>query len=51
MIGIFWLVVRIVPEVMEPVEEVLYLLTGEELDLAAALNVDREPPESPDPSD
>lgn len=41
MVLIFWLVVRIVPEVMEPVEEVLYLATGQEYDLAAALNVDR----------
>ncbi len=43
MVVIFWLVVREVPEVMQPVEEVLYLLTGEELDLAEALNVEREP--------
>lgn len=42
MMLIFWLVVRILPEVMQPVEEVLYLLTGEEYDLAEALNVDRE---------
>lgn len=45
MVAIFWLVVRVVPEVLEPVEEVLYLLLGEELDLAEALNVDREPSE------
>jgi len=42
MLLIFWLIVRILPEVMQPVEEVLYLLTGEEYDLAEALNVDRE---------
>jgi hypothetical protein len=36
---------------MDPVEEVLYLLTGEELDLAEALNVDREPAESSEPAD
>jgi len=42
MLLIFWLVVRELPEVMQPVEEVLYLLTGEEYDLAAALNVDTE---------
>jgi archaeosortase A (PGF-CTERM-specific) len=51
MVLIFWLVVREVPEVMDPVEEVLYLLTGEELDLAEALNVDREPAESSGPAD
>ncbi len=45
MVVIFWLVVREVPEVMQPVEEVLYLLTGEEIDLAEALRVEREPPE------
>jgi len=46
MVVIFWLVVREVPEVMDPVEEVLYLATGEEYDLAAALNVDRAPAEA-----
>ncbi|MFC7071601.1 archaeosortase A [Halovenus rubra] len=51
MVIIFWLVVREVPEVMDPVEEVLYLLTGEELDLAAALNVDRETGESTESTD
>jgi archaeosortase A (PGF-CTERM-specific) len=51
MVAIFWLVVKIVPEVMEPVEEVLYLLTGEELDLAAAMNVDRESSDSAEFSD
>lgn len=40
MLFIFWLVIREVPEVMEPVEEVLFLLTGEEYDLAGALNMD-----------
>jgi len=40
MVLILWLVIRILPEVMEPVEDVLFLLTGEEYDLAAALNVD-----------
>lgn len=44
MLVIFWLVVRELPEVMQPVEEVLYLVTGEEYDLAAALNVDEESP-------
>mgnify|MGYP000072965210 CR=1 FL=1 len=40
MLLIIWLVVRIVPEVMEPIEDVLYLLTGKEHDLAGALNLD-----------
>lgn len=40
MVLIFWLVIREVPEVMDPVEEVLFLLTGNEYDLAAAFNLD-----------
>jgi archaeosortase A (PGF-CTERM-specific) len=47
MILIIWLMVRIVPEVMGPIEDILYLLTGEEYDLAGALNVDA-PPEAAD---
>lgn len=45
MVLIIWLVVRIVPEVMQPIEDVLYLLTGEEHDLASALDLgdDAEP--------
>lgn len=42
MILIILLMVKIIPEVMEPIEDLLYLLTGEEHDLAAALNVDTE---------
>jgi archaeosortase A (PGF-CTERM-specific) len=42
MIAIFWLVVRVVPEVLGPVEDAIYLLTGRELDLAAALDVEIE---------
>lgn len=42
MVLIIWLVVRIVPEVMEPIEDLLYLLTGEEYDLASALNLDAD---------
>ena len=40
MLLIIWLLVRIVPEILEPLEDVLYLLTGKEHDLAAALNLD-----------
>jgi len=39
MVLIIWLVVRIVPEVMGPIEDLLYLLTGEEYDLASALDI------------
>jgi hypothetical protein len=49
MVLIIWLVLRIVPEVMEPLEDVLYLLTGEEYDLSSALNLDGE--SQPDPAD
>jgi archaeosortase A (PGF-CTERM-specific) len=51
MVFIFWLVVREVPEVMDPVEDVLYLLTGEEYDLAEALNINRETSPEPEPAD
>jgi archaeosortase A (PGF-CTERM-specific) len=40
MILIIWLVTREVPEVMQPVEDVLYLLTGQEYDLAGALGIE-----------
>jgi len=45
MLLIFWLVVRVLPEVMQPVEEVIYLLTGEEYDLAAALDLEQDEPQ------
>ncbi|QLG50345.1 archaeosortase A [Natrinema halophilum] len=37
LLGITYLVVRILPEVLEPLEDVLYVLTGSEYDLADAL--------------
>lgn len=37
LLGITYLVVRILPEVLEPLEDVLFVLTGSEYDLAAAL--------------
>jgi len=40
MVLILWLVIRVLPEVMGPVEDVLFLLTGEEYDLASALDID-----------
>jgi archaeosortase A (PGF-CTERM-specific) len=49
MILIFWLVLRELPEVVGPVEDVLYLLTGTEYDLAGAL--DMGPESSPEPAD
>lgn len=46
LIAITLLVVRLVPEVMEPLEEVLFVLTNREIDLAAALG--EEPASSAD---
>jgi len=51
MIVIFWLVVRELPEVMQPVEDVLYLITGEEYDLAGALNLDGDDEGQPTAAD
>ena len=41
LVGITWLVVREVPEVLTVLEDAIYLLTGREYDLQAALDVDR----------
>ncbi len=51
MIFIIWLIIRIVPEVMDPIEDVLYLLTGKEHDLAGALNIEKSPDPEPQPAD
>jgi archaeosortase A len=40
LVGITFLVVKLLPEVLEPLEEVLFVLTGTEYDLAAALGTD-----------
>jgi len=40
MIFVLWLVLREVPEVIRPVEDALFLLTGREYDLAGALDMD-----------
>ncbi|RZV08534.1 archaeosortase A (PGF-CTERM-specific) [Natrinema hispanicum] len=40
LLGITYLVVRLLPEVLEPLEEVIYILTGTEYDLADALGTD-----------
>ncbi|OAQ52830.1 archaeosortase A [Natrinema mahii] len=37
LLGITYIVIRILPEVLEPLEDVLYILTGTEYDLADAL--------------
>lgn len=50
MIFVLWLVLREVPEVLGPVEDVLYLLTGTEYDLAGALDMGTDRP-APDPAD
>ncbi|MFC3956876.1 archaeosortase A [Halovivax cerinus] len=42
LIGIAYVVITIVPEVVEPLEEVLYVLTGSEYDLSAALGAEPE---------
>ncbi len=41
LVGITYLVVREVPELLTVVEDVLYLVTGDEYDLAARLDLDR----------
>ncbi|MFD1563847.1 archaeosortase A [Haloarchaeobius amylolyticus] len=40
LLGITYLVVRLLPEVFDPLEEVLYILTGTEYDLADALGTE-----------
>ncbi|MFB6205961.1 MAG: archaeosortase A [Haloglomus sp.] len=44
LVAITWLVVRELPEVLAVVEDVLYVLTGNEYDLGAALDVGAEEP-------
>lgn len=41
LVGITYLIVREVPELLTVVEDVLYLVTGDEYDLAAELNLER----------
>ena len=50
MLLITWLLVRTLPEVMEPLEEFLFLLTGDDYDLAGALDIgtDDATPETAD---
>jgi len=50
MLIIFYLVLREVPEIMEPIEEVIYLATGEKYDLSGALDIGPEK-DQPEPSD
>ncbi|WP_252701378.1 archaeosortase A [Natronosalvus vescus] len=52
LVGITYLVIRILPEVLEPLEEALFVLTGNEYDLADALDHDEVgDPEAPAPAD
>ncbi|EMA41159.1 archaeosortase A [Halobiforma nitratireducens] len=46
LIGITYLVVRILPEILAPLEEVLYILSGNEYDLFEALGKEEYRPES-----
>ena len=46
LIAITYIVIKIVPEVLEPLEEVLFILTGSEYDLAAALGTEPTRPET-----
>ncbi len=50
MLIIFYLVLREVPEIMEPIEEVIYLATGEKYDLSGALDIGPDN-DQPEPSD
>ncbi len=47
LVGITYLVVRIVPEVLAPLEDVLYILSGNEYDLFEALGQEEARPDSP----
>ena len=55
LVGIAYVVIRLVPEVLEPLEEVLFVLTGSEYDLADALgsgvDVDPDPETGKSPAD
>ncbi|ELY99530.1 archaeosortase A [Natrialba asiatica] len=44
LLGITYLVVKLVPEVLAPLEDVLYILTGTEYDLFEALDVEERRP-------
>lgn len=46
LVAIAYVVIRLVPEVLEPLEEVLFVLTGEEYDLADALGTEPARPET-----
>ena len=48
LIGITYLVVKELPELLTVVEDVIYMLTGEEYDLTEALDLPREPVDQPE---
>ncbi|MDJ1430992.1 archaeosortase A [Halostagnicola sp. A-GB9-2] len=41
LLGITYLLIKILPEILEPLEEVLFILSGNEYDLEEAVNVDK----------
>ena len=49
LVGITYLVVRQLPELLRVIEDVLYMLTKEEYDLATELDLPREPTETTEP--
>lgn len=51
LLGITFIVVKLVPETVAVLEEVLYVLTGDDYDLAATLGIDEEQPEPATPAD
>lgn len=51
LIGITYLVARELPELVVVLEDVLYVLTGEEHDLMDALDLPRDPTPQPEPAD
>lgn len=48
LVGVTYLVVRQLPEVLRVIEDVLYMLTNEEYDLTSALDLPREPTDPPE---
>ena len=48
LVGITYIVIKILPEVLEPLEEALFVITGTEYDLAEALGADPNRHEDPD---
>jgi len=50
LVAITFMLIKLIPEILEPLEEVLYVLTGTEYDLFEAMGYgDRRPPHRPEP--